>query len=84
MNKSRGIHIAALSAAMIGSLVAVENPGEPPWMKMTTDIFELIIMFDKIQTRIGTLELLDGFPTEETARRDRTLRKHGFLVTLKR
>ena len=42
---------------------------EPTKMKMTTDIPESIIMPDKIETRIGTLEFFDGLPTEETVRK---------------
>jgi len=40
-----------------------------PEMKMTTDIPESIIMPDKIKTRIGTLELFDGFPNDATVQK---------------
>jgi len=36
-------------------------------MKMTTDIPESILTPDKVDTRIGTLEFTDGFPSDETA-----------------
>jgi hypothetical protein len=38
-------------------------------MKMTTDIPDSIKTADKEETRIGTLEFIDGFPTEDTARK---------------
>lgn len=38
-------------------------------MKMATDIPESIIMPDKVESRIGTLEFFDGFPTAETAKK---------------
>jgi hypothetical protein len=37
-----------------------------PKMKMTTEIPEGIMTPDKVDTRIGTLEFFDGFPTEAT------------------
>jgi len=38
-------------------------------MKMTTEIPSSITTPDSVETRIGTLEFFDGFPTAETARR---------------
>jgi hypothetical protein len=38
-------------------------------MKMTTDIPESIIIPDKVETRIGTLEFFDGFPSDETVQK---------------
>jgi len=38
-------------------------------MKMTTEIPASITMPDKIETRIGTLELFDGFPNDETVQK---------------
>ena len=35
--------------------------------KMATDIPTAITTPDRVETRIGTLEFFDGFPTEETA-----------------
>jgi hypothetical protein len=37
----------------------------PPKMKMTTDISESIIIPNKLETRIGTLEFFDGLPSPE-------------------
>jgi hypothetical protein len=45
---------------------AVETTGAHP--KMATDIPEAITTPDRTNTRIGTLEFVDGFPTEETVR----------------
>ena len=41
----------------------------PPKMKMTTDIPKSIIIPDKLETRIGTLEFFDGFPSDETVKK---------------
>jgi len=38
-------------------------------MKMTTDIPASIIMPDKVETRIGSLEFFDGLPTESTVQK---------------
>ena len=40
-----------------------------PKMMMTTEIPASIIMPDKIETRIGTLEFFDGFPTDATVKK---------------
>lgn len=41
----------------------------PPKMKMTTDISESIIIPNKLETRIGTLEFFDGLPSEATVQK---------------
>ena len=41
----------------------------PPKMKMTTDIPASVITPDKMETRIGTLNFVDGVPTKETAQK---------------
>ena len=38
-------------------------------MKMTTEIPANVITPDRTETRLGTLEFIDGFPTEETAQK---------------
>jgi hypothetical protein len=40
---------------------------QPPEMKMTTDIPDGIATADRLETRIGTLNLIDGVPDKETA-----------------
>ncbi|MBW1812062.1 MAG: hypothetical protein JRJ87_28010, partial [Deltaproteobacteria bacterium] len=47
----------------------VEEIVRPSQMKMTTDIPASITTPDKVETRIGTLEFFDGFPTEATAQK---------------
>jgi hypothetical protein len=42
---------------------------EPPKMKMTTDVPPGIATPDKLETRIGTLNLFDGVPDKETAQK---------------
>ncbi|MCK5033791.1 MAG: DUF1254 domain-containing protein, partial [Calditrichia bacterium] len=57
---------------IIASLFALAmqiNFAQPQKMKMTTDIPESITTPDKVETRIGTLEYFDGFPTQETSQK---------------
>ena len=42
---------------------------QPPKMKMTTEIPEGIATADRLETRIGTLNLVDGVPDKETAQK---------------
>lgn len=42
---------------------------KPPKMKMTTDIPKSIIIPDKLESRIGTLEFFDGLPTDKTVQK---------------
>ncbi len=44
--------------------VAAVNPARKRF-KMTTDIPAAITTPDRVETRIGTLEFFDGFPTEK-------------------
>jgi hypothetical protein len=60
------IQIAILLVAMMCLTAAA---GEMPRMKMTTEIPDSITMPDTIETRIGTLELFDGFPNDETVKK---------------
>ena len=46
-----------------------------PKMSMTTETPASIVVPDKIETRIGTLEFFDGFPADETVRN-----MHDYLV----
>ena len=38
-------------------------------MKMTTEIPANVLIPDKVETRLGTLEFFDGVPTAETAQK---------------
>jgi hypothetical protein len=69
MKKKRLTRIAAMTTVLTGFLAAVVPAGEIPRMKMTTEIPKSIMTPDKVETRIGTLEFFDGFPTEDTARK---------------
>ena len=60
---------SALMIAISGCAGLGNATATAPEMKMTTDIPESIVMPDKIKTRIGTLELFDGFPNEETVQK---------------
>ena len=57
----------ALTGAMLASMTTFA--GEAPKMKMTTEVPPGIATPDKLETRIGTLNLFDGVPTEETAQK---------------
>jgi hypothetical protein len=64
----RGMVASLLSAAMlmIGSIAATPVHAATPAMKMTTEIPHGITTPDKVDSSIGTLNFVDGFPTEAT------------------
>jgi len=49
--------------------ISLASAGQAPKMKMTTDIPKSIIIPDKLETRIGTLEFFDGLPTDKTVQK---------------
>ena len=55
-----------LGFMIMGTVQPATTYAEPPTMKMTTDIPESILTPDKFQTRIGTLEFFDGYPSNKT------------------
>jgi len=62
--------IAILAVVLICGCAGIGTvPSSTPKMIMTTDIPKSIIMPDRIETRIGTLELFDGFPDVETVQK---------------
>lgn len=60
-----------LAAALVCVLPGCASTGShtPPRMRMTTDIPASITAPDKVETRIGRLKYVDGFPDKETTRR---------------
>jgi hypothetical protein len=58
-----------VSALLMAISLAATAWAEPPKMKMTTEVPPGIATPDKLETRIGTLNLFDGVPTEETAQK---------------
>jgi hypothetical protein len=58
---------AALACVLAGCVSAGSQT--PPKMKMTTDIPPSIEIPDKVETRIGTLKFVDGFPDTETTQK---------------
>ncbi len=60
-------NIFGLFMVALFPVVALSAP--PQKMKMTTDIPASIIMPDKVETRIGSLEFFDGLPTESTVQK---------------
>ena len=59
--------ISLLLTTLFFSIVTLSAYAEPPKMKMTTEIPPQITTPDKVETRLGTLEFFDGFPTDATA-----------------
>ena len=72
--KMRYLQFLAIMGCVLGLLyVGIVQPvktyAKSPGMKMTTDIPASITTPDSVETRIGTLEFFDGFPTEATAQK---------------
>jgi hypothetical protein len=58
------------AAALVCALAAATAQAQTaPKMKMTTDIPAGIETPDKVDTRLGTLEFFDGFPTDASVER---------------
>ena len=66
MTNKKHLSIAALTSAalMMSSAVA-----DTPKYKMTTDIPANTLTPDKTETRLGTMEFVDGIPTDATAQK---------------
>ncbi len=58
-----------LKALLLVIVFAASLHAAPPKMKMTTSIPKDVITPDRVETRIGTLEFFDGFPTEATTQK---------------
>ena len=67
MKKIYSINVALVGLIVI-SLPNITN-GEPPKMKMTTEVPPGIATPDKLETRLGTLTLRDGVPDKATAQK---------------
>ena len=63
-----GIAMVLLCLNLVLS-ISLASAGPAPKMKMTTDIPESIVIPDKLETRIGTLEFFDGLPTDKTVQK---------------
>jgi hypothetical protein len=61
--------IALLGAGLLAAACASVALAGAPKMKMTTDIPTNVITPDKTETRLGTLEFVDGVPTEATSQK---------------
>jgi len=61
--------MAACTAPTEERIESVSESAAPPKMKMTTEIPEGISTPDKLDTRIGTLELSDGVPDQKTVQK---------------
>ncbi len=58
-----------ITLGAIALVTACGVEAQPPKMKMTTEIPPGIATPDKLETRIGNLNLFDGVPDEETAQK---------------
>ena len=58
--------LVGLTIMPSGFSSTVSAQSAPAKMKMATDIPESIIIPDKLESRIGTLEFFDGLPTDDT------------------
>jgi len=61
--KTNSILTTALACSLMASIVTAKDA---PEMKMTTPIPAEITTPDTVESRIGTLKFIDGFPTDET------------------
>ena len=66
--RTRKLFIPVLAGLIAASLVTTVG-AEPPKMKMTTEIPPGIATPDRLETRLGTLNLFDGVPDKETAQK---------------
>ncbi len=55
--------------ALVQALSVFVGYGQPPKMKMSTEIPAGVATPDHLETRLGKLNLVDGIPDEETARK---------------
>jgi hypothetical protein len=56
-------------ALLISASLLTTSWAKPPKMKYTTKIPANVITPDRTETRLGTLEFVDGFPTAATAQK---------------
>ena len=66
------IVVATAMLAFSGTAIAASvgtTASAPAKMKMTTEIPESIMIPDKVETRLGTLDFFDGFPADKTVRK---------------
>ena len=67
--KTKAIIALTLGGLLLTGLTPVAMAATPPKMKMTTEIPANVLIPDKVETRLGTLEFFDGVPTAETAQK---------------
>jgi hypothetical protein len=60
-------HVAATLAGLMW--VTTIYAADPPKMKMTTPVAPGVAVPDKVETSIGTLNLNDGYPDDDTTRK---------------
>ena len=61
--------VKILGSLVLAGLLYTTALANPPKMKMTTEIPANVLIPDKVETRLGTLEFFDGVPTAETAQK---------------
>jgi hypothetical protein len=60
-------HFIVILIVLVAVCLAITAEATPPKYKMTTQVPENVLIPDKVETRLGTLEFFDGVPTAETA-----------------
>jgi len=55
--------------SLISLCLATSVGAQPPKMKYSTEIPANVVTPDRMETRLGTLKFVDGFPTEQTAQK---------------
>jgi len=69
MNTKRLVSFFGAAAMVFSTLPAVSMSQATSQMKMTTEIPANVVTPDKMETRLGTLEFVDGVPTEATSQK---------------
>ena len=64
--RNLAVAVFVIGFVMMGIAAPAVTDAKTPKMKMTTPIPDSITTPDKVQTSIGKLEFVDGFPTEAT------------------
>ena len=60
-------HFIVILIVLVAVCLAITAEATPPKYKMTTQVPDNVLIPDKVDTRLGTLEFFDGVPTAETS-----------------
>ncbi len=68
MRQSFSIKLTVILISLL-TVGACTHTAPPPTMRMATNIPPSIIVPEKVETRLGTLEFFDGFPSDKTVQK---------------